>query len=377
MKSGVVRTLIDTLRLAGPEPDNLGARWRNAPTAGLASLVAYEGAAVWLYRRLRATGAIEAVPDEFAAELKRQALEAAGLGMHIEEAAIEVLHLLTRAGIPVVLMKGMARRALAGRYPYLDARPTHDVDLLVEETRVHEAFHLLRASGYVEAKPGAAINHHLPPLWNEQRVSIELHFSTSRRTAPALAWRRATTCGLEVEWMGQTVRTPSPTELAWHSAHHAVALSESIVVGFRLQHFLEVAALESGAAGIDWGELWHRSQRELIADPGSGRPLPRHIIRRWMGSARALGSSGPIQPQGGDEVDLAGLLGWRLSVLRSRQHLRRSLSERFMEEGPRTLIGAPIEGSPPNVPWPKKFRRRTAAIGSRVIFRTWRAAFGP
>lgn len=370
MKSGIVGTLIDTLRLPGSEPDNLAARWKNVPTAGLASLVAYEGAAVWLYRRLRATGAIESVPGEFAAELRRQAMEAAGLGMQIEEAAVEVLQLLTRAGLPVVLIKGMARRALARRYPYLDARPTCDVDLLVEESRVREAFSLLRSSGYVEAKPGSAVHHHFPPLWNEHRVAVELHWSTARWTSSATAWKRATEGGQELEWRGLQVRTPSPTELAWNAAYHAVTPSESIVVGFRLQHFLEAAALEAGAAGIDWESLWHRAAREMIAEPESRESLPPHLIRRWMSSARALGSCEPILPWG-KGIDLSALLGWRLLVLRSRERLGRAVSDRFMEEGPRTLIGAPIESSH-NVIWPKRLRRRTATVGSRVIFRTWR-----
>ncbi len=341
----------------------------------MASLVAYEGAAVWLYRRLRATGAIEAVPDEFVAELKRQAFLATGIGMRIEEAAVEVLQILARARIPVVLIKGIARKALARQYPYLDARATSDVDLLVEESRVHVAFSLLCSLGYVEAKPGSAVHHHLPPLWNEHRVAVELHWSTARWTSPATAWKRATEQGLELEWRGLQVRTPSPTELAWNAAYHAVTPSESIVVGFRLQHFLEAAALEAGAAGIDWELLWHRAAREMIAEPESRESLPPHLIRRWMSSARALGSSGSI-PAGVNGLDLPALLGWRLLVLRSRKRLGRALSDRFMEEGPRTLIGAPIEKSP-DVFWPKRLRRRTATVGSRIVFKTWRAALGP
>lgn len=373
MSNGLIPLLLDTLQLGDAARSDLPARWRVASCRGLSELIAYEGAGLWLYRRLRATGALESLPEPVADELRQRAFATAGMGMRIEEAAADAHQVLFRAGIPVVLIKGMARRALAGRYPYLDARPTSDVDLLVEESRVREAFDRLRAAGYAEVKKDADIQHHLPTLWNEHRVGIELHFSTSRWTAPAVAWQRATSGGLEVEWMGQTVRTPSPTELAWHAAHHAIALGNSIVLGFRLQHFLEAAALAAGGADIAWNLLGERAERERPIDPETEEALPPQVMHQWLSAAQSLGGAAR-NPEAPHVFDLAGLLRWRLAVQRARARLGASLVEHFLEEGPRALVGAPLEGSAPGVSWPKLLRRRTAAIGSRAIFRVWRAA---
>lgn len=135
----LVDLLIDTLRLGERDESALAARWRSADARGLpelVALVAYEGATIWLFRRLRAVGALELLPSDISDNLRRQAFEDASLRLEVEAEVATVVPILERAGVPVILIKGIARCALADRYPYLDARATEDVDLLVPAERI-------------------------------------------------------------------------------------------------------------------------------------------------------------------------------------------------------------------------------------------------
>jgi len=365
----LVPVLLETLRFGAVPADPAG-RWEGVPLDGLDRLLAYEGAELWLFRRWRSTGAIDRLPEAATTTLRQRAIEISGVSLRIEEAAVQVLSLLRGAGIPVTLIKGMARKALAATCPYLDARGTQDVDLLVEESRVHEAQHLLMAAGYEEAKPGEALHHHLPALWNEARVGVELHWTTSRTEPGGTIWRRFHEAGTVIEWHGHQVRVPPATELAWHAAHHAVAPAESVVTGFRLTHFLEVAALEAASAPIDWDELMRRARETTLLPPDADVPVPAHLVERWLGMARWLGGGNPL-PERGRELE--ALLTWRLLVLTHRPRMGRALFARCMEEGPRALIGAPAEPLLPGVSWLGRTRRVIATGGTRLIFRTWRA----
>ncbi|HSE51414.1 MAG TPA: nucleotidyltransferase family protein, partial [Gemmatimonadales bacterium] len=115
--------------------------------------MAYEGAGIWLFRRLKALRILETLPAEFREQLKAQAFAAAIRGLRVEEEALATLRLLGAAGVPVVLIKGVARRALAPEFPYLDARITNDVDLLLPADRIREGYDLLVAQGYEQTDP--------------------------------------------------------------------------------------------------------------------------------------------------------------------------------------------------------------------------------
>ena len=337
--------------------------------------MAYEGAGIWLFRRLKALRIFESLPAGFREQLKAQAFAAAIRGLQVEEEALATLGLLGAAGVPVVLIKGIARRALAPEVPYLDARITNDVDLLLPLDRIQEGYDLLVAQGYEQTDPEDANrrdHHHLPGLRNQRRIAVELHATTSSRISPAEAWSRATQGGRELEWGNLPVRVPAPTEMAWAATAHAI--NDMIVLGHRLQHFLEVAALAHRPSALDWSLLLQRTGESETFDEESGAIYPPAIARQWLHGSLELVST-PLRPAGlpPPALDLESLLGWRLAILGSRKRLGRALSERLLEEGARQLIGIDQERAPAGTLPLYRLRRRLAGRMSRVAYRAWRA----
>lgn len=372
-----VRTLLDTLRLGGSPPDDLARRWSDLRLEPLSALIAYEGASIWLFRRLRALGILSTLAEGFRKRLSREAFLLSAKVLQVDDEAAAVIRLLQGARIPVVLIKGVARRALAVRYPYLDARITSDVDLLLPEERIQEAYALLRASGY-QSTPTASPphHHHLPGLWAARRVPVELHQSTSVRIPPAVAWSRATDQSEEVEWQGMRVTVPSATELAWAAVSHAII--GSLGLGHRLQHFLELAALSVPPGAVRWEILEQRVGGDEIFDEDTGVTYPPAVGRQWIHGALqcvAQSGSGP-QPKSLVPLDLEMLLAWRLQVLGLQRQLGRALTERMLEEGARTLIGWGPQVAPAGAPVLNRWRRRAAGELSRVLFRGWRLTRG-
>ena len=373
----LIRTLLDTLRLGGSPPDDLARRWSGLRLEPLPALIAYEGAAIWLFRRLRALGILSSLDDGFRKRLSLQAFLLSARVLQVDDEAAAVIGLLQGARIPVVLIKGVARRALAVRYPYLDARITSDVDLLLPEARIQEAYGLLRASGY-EPTPGASPPHHfhLPGLWSARRVPVELHQSTSVRIPPSVAWSRAMDRSEEVEWQGMMVRVPPVTELAWAAVSHAI--NGSLGLGHRLQHFLELAALSASPDAVRWEILAQRVASDEIFDEDTGLPYPPAVARQWIhGALQCVTEAGtgwqhmPLAP-----LDLETLLAWRLQVLGLRRRLGRALAERLLEEGPRALIGWGLQPAPVGTRLVNRWRRRAAGALSRLVFRGWRLTRG-
>ena len=336
--------------------------------------MAYEGAGIWLFRRLRALRIFETLPAGFREQLKAQAFAAAMRGLRVEEEAIATLRLFGAAGVPVVLIKGIARRALAPGFPYLDARITNDVDLLLPIDRIREGYDLLVGQGYEQTDPDDANrhdHHHLPGLWNQRRIAVELHATTSSRISPDVAWLRATEGGREVDWGDLRVRVPAPTEMAWAAATHAI--NDMIVQGHRLQHFLEVAALAHSHPRLDWSLLLRRTEESETFEE-SGATYPPVVARQWLHASLQLVSArarpAELPPPA---LDLESLLGWRLAILGARKTLGRPLSERLLEEGVRQLIGVDQERAPAGTRPLYRLRRRLAGRMSRVVYRAWRA----
>lgn len=366
--------LIDTLRLGSADDPDIAARWRGQDTQGLPELVAHEGAAIWLFRRLRALGALDALPSEIGDRLRKQAFEAAALRMEVEVEAAEVVTILNRAKVPVILIKGVARCALADRYPYFDARATQDVDLLLPSDQVSRADAVLRAEHYVPALPEkpdpSQRHHHLPPL-HRGRITVELHDSTSVRVPSDVAWARANNGSEFRQWAGQTVQLPSTTELAWSAVAHAM---EDDTAGFRLNRFLELAALVSNDAEIDWTVFDKRRKTNELFKLDAGVTDQQVVVDLWMNAALALVADGKGPKRlSVPRLNLEELLAWRLGVLRRRTRVGSAFAGRLLEEGVRTLIGLPQEGSPSGASRWGRIRRSVAGRVGRVAFSTWRA----
>ena len=302
--------LVRTLTLGGgADPDGVAAEWAAVSSRGLDRLVTFEGCALWLWRRLRELGAAAAPPPELRDWLAREARARAARNLLVDAQADAVVSRLGAAGVPHVLLKGAARRFSSDLFPYASARATHDVDVLVPAARAREAWDLLCRAGYEPARDGEGYHQHfhLPPLWDTQRVAVELHLSTSRVVAPEEAWRRATTGVRVAERNGVRANVPPPTELLWHGLTHSLRHRAD---AFRLRFLLDGAAMLATPAEFDWPELDRRVHTAEIARPSTALA--------WLTAAAALaGRVVPLTvPDGTPLVDLARALEGRLGVLR-------------------------------------------------------------
>jgi hypothetical protein len=371
--SATASLLVDTLQIGAARP-TLADEWRSADVRGLIELIRYERASVWMWQRLHATGAIDAVSDSFRADLRATALENAAARLNVEAETAAVLERLDAAGVGALLTKGSARSALARRYPLLDARATQDVDLLVSGVDIDRATDCLRAAGYHEiagANRMPDCHHHRQPLIRDG-VLVELHTSTSPRVAAQVAWARNTEHAESVEWAGRDVRVPSPTELAWNSIAHAL---EDGLAGFRVARFLELAALVGGGAPIDWRLIAKRTRLPEMADPAVIPRRPDRVARRWIAAALSLVDANLRPPEAPVEpFDLVTLLAWRARVMRASTVLGRSATDRMLEEGGRSLAGMPLQPlTHAGASRYSRSRRMVAAGASRVAHRLWRA----
>lgn len=365
--------LLETLRLrGGPEPAWLRATWTTAKTRGLVRLVAFEGCALWLHRRLKQGGLAGAQTPAFARWLERYAREAAAHNLRIDAQTEAILRLLDSEGIPHVLLKGAARRAAARLFPlpYADARGTQDVDVLVPAAQARYAWQQLRARGYdysTRAEFTPAGHYHLPPVCNRARVAVELHTSTSSAVTADEAWRRANAGAAEFRHNGLTLRVPAPTELLWHGVTHAV---EQGAFGFRLRHFQDAAVILASGAALDWQGIRARLDSAEIAD--------RRSTAAWLGAAGSLAGTmlpeeivGRVAP-----FDLSRALRWRLAVL-GRLSLTARLGEKFLEEGTRAELGWGLTPAIGGTSVVLRGRRRAAAAIARGTYRLWCAAVEP
>ena len=363
MKAGSL--LCATLRPdAGTRLEELARGWA-APPPGTAQLIRHEGAGLWVHRRLTALGLRDQVEPGLRSALRQEVLVTAGTNLRVDEEARRAAGLLGGAGIPVILIKGAARRALAGRWPLLDARGLGDVDLLLPPAQVQAGWDHLRAAGYELAIPDSAEryeqHHHLPGLIGPGKVSIELHRSSSINLPPDQAWARFETGSDTVTWQGQQVVVPSVTELAWHTISHAATDG---VFGFRLRHWLDLVALVAGGAAVDWTVIADRLEHEAIPDGLTLERVPPSVPRQWLGGAAELMDQdgrevwGPIMIP----IDLAGLFDGRARLYAALATPSR-FGNRVLTEWTRGSLDWPTEPVVGSA-W-RRTRGRTVGVAAR------------
>ena len=88
----------------------------------------------------------EALPDEVAAAARSEALRLKAKFMRILHGQTELVSLFRAAGIPLVILKGMAA---AVYYPKPHTRAMGDVDFLVPRERFSDAMRLMEENGYL------------------------------------------------------------------------------------------------------------------------------------------------------------------------------------------------------------------------------------
>jgi hypothetical protein len=359
--------LLETLALHPRVPvEQLAVAWRTVSPRGVAALVAFEEASLWLLRRIRELGIEASAPVPLVDALGRTAKGEQARSMLVDADTEELLRYLSDRGIPSVLIKGTARRASAGRYPYADARSTRDVDVLLSKSDARAVWDDLRKLGWPLAMDPAATragHYHPPPLLGPHRTGIELHWSIGHNYSAVESWQRANGEAEEVEWHQLRVRVPSATELLWHGLTHAVRAGFD---GFRLRFFLDGASIIASRAEIDWDRI---GARLALGEAGDVT-----VARAWLGTAAILaGGDLPAAVSGSaPDFDPARTLTWRHAVL--TRWGTTGFAGRLLEEGTRADLGlgvAPVvEGTGPY----KQTRRWIAGRTARLAYRAWRVA---
>lgn len=366
--------LVETLRLAAENGNAapLRARWTDPDVPRLAGAIAawaaWEGGELWLRTRL---AELEVAPPPSLAEALRLAgLRAAQAHLAIEAEGARVHGLLAKAGVPTLLIKGLARRAGAPAR-LRDTRATSDVDILMRASDAELAWRALHDAGYepLALLPGAPAlrgkmwgesRHHLRPLARAGGASVELHVSTSWELPPDEAWQRLSATARELRWADQTVRIPSPTEMAWHALTHAKLERAS---AWRLWFWLDAAtALALGT--IDWQTIVDR-----LGSPESPEP---DAARRWLGVAADLAgvalppALAPTRP-----YPWARMLQWRLGAFASRWG--RAVRSKLVEEATRAEAGLGLVPLADRGALPVHLRRRLASVAARLVYAVWSA----
>jgi hypothetical protein len=354
--------LIRTLRPSATGSEALlRAAWRDVPPNDIGRLIRSERCGMWLYRRLHDLHLEDAPRDPLVPTLAREARVVAAKNLLVETEAHSVSLWLRAHGHQHVFLKGVARRAVSD-LPYGDARATHDVDVLVEPVGAEQIWRQLQASGYAPVYPDLPIDpgsHHLPPLWTQSRVAVEIHRSIGRDSPAAEAWRRTYSTAREVEWNGLKLIVPSATELLWQSIIHA---ARDGVHAWRLRYFQDAAVVIAADGRIDWAEIQRRLTAAEAGDP--------ERARRWLESAAWLAEKKLPGNDALAEVSLPRLLRWRYLVLeRFSDHPR--MMDKLLDEATRAEARFPLTPTVTGSSPVKKVRRRAAALGARLAYVAW------
>ena len=350
-----VALLLEILRLGselppGPGPETTE-RWRVlSADPGLTRLIRYEGAELWLFRRLRELRLASA--PGFEEQLRSAAHRDTIRGIRIDEEATAVLSTFRNAGLPCALIKGQARRAAVTIYPWADARTSSDVDLLLPAGQARQAWDLLIAAGYSPAVDPEVFTttHHLMPVWSERKVAVEIHTTTSSLVTPAEAWHRATAQADRLIWSGLPVTIPSATELLWHGLAHAFH-AYHFPAATRLRSLLDGAAILNSGREIDWDCIRQRIVSGEVRGGGGreGEPaftVPADIQYGWVSAAAILaGMELPLPIEVRTSMPIGPLLRWRRSALSAP--VGRAARERLLEEAARCELRLPRTPSPP------------------------------
>jgi hypothetical protein len=370
MAQNAANVLYDTLRLRSPKDGAaLKAAWLKTDVLGLRELVSHEQVTIWLYRRLRELGIGDELPPSFWTWLIRRARVESANGLLVEAEALRIAELLKAGGVPAIFLKGIARRLLAERIPYIDARATIDVDVLLPAEHASSVWEDLKKSGYKFAGDPHLTPvdlWHLIPLAGANRVAVEIHTSTSREIRPPDAWRRQMFESKVITRDKLELRVPSLTEMFWHTLTHAAGDGTR---AFRLHYLLDAAVLMASGETLYWDVILERIQ--------AGEVHGRATLLRWLQAAAELAgvsvpsNFGPLPRP----FPMERVLRWRLAAFR-RAGDRPRLLEKLLEEGTRVEAGLPMLELVSGKDLARHARRRSASVVARGAYYSWRMVKG-
>ena len=215
------------------------------------------------------------IPEQTANEI---ASDATLIAANYLSSALESQKLLadfSRAGVPLLFLKGLTLGALAYRNASLKA--SIDIDLLIGESDLDEASRLLRSNGYELQIPKTGDAASLrswhrgskESVWskNSPPLQIDLHtrLADNKRMIPAINVRSPRQ-SVEVN-SGIQLPTLADEELFAYLAVHGASSA-----WFRLKWITDLAGFLSGRSGVEIAHLYRRSQ-ELSAGRAAGQAL--------------------------------------------------------------------------------------------------------
>jgi hypothetical protein len=235
----------------------------------------------------------------------------------------ELVELLKSNNIASVALKGAYLSIFA--YPDLVLRPMRDLDLLIPEQQVIDAYDLLIAKGYKRlhgsSGPESALEmaHHLPPLISSTGVVVELHH---RITQPAKykaclitqnIWSKAI-----VRKVGKVdVQFASPEDLLIHLCEHA-----------SIHHLFNIGPLILSDINylvntheLDWGYILQATEEYQ---------LTRALLITLVQASTKLNTKIPkpvLQTLGVDQLDLS-VLDTVEDLMLSRLEVHKSINEK-------------------------------------------------
>jgi hypothetical protein len=202
------------------------------------------------------------VPARVHESLRKACTSIARRNLELHAELLRLIERFDAERIPVVLLKGMHMATAV--YRDIAMRELRDMDLLVPREALSKAASVVADAGYVsrESPDGYdydASHHHAPPLINQARVSVELHWNVTQPNAPyaidpAALWRDAEA----VEVFGRRALALSSGHLLLHLCMHA-GLEHRFEFGLR--PLCDVSALlRARADALQWPSL--RQQAE-------------------------------------------------------------------------------------------------------------------
>ena len=199
-----------------------------------------------------------------------------------------VVGALNAIDIEPVLLKGAAH-LVEGIYPATGLRVVGDLDVLIPEDRGAHSAAALAAIGFVASTTPVPDGHlHLPTMYDETGVDVELHTRVEHAAAHAIVptpWFRQST--RPFPFRGMRVRLPEATRSIAHNIVHSQIDHELDRINrIELRHLLDVAVIRAQCeSAVDWDEIDRRFSAAGFADVLAtylsageilfGQPMPR------------------------------------------------------------------------------------------------------
>lgn len=132
-----------------------------------------------IYISLKNAELLPALPSEVSEHLERICQMNEDRNRKVMEQADRLKRVLRYGGFSPVFIKGAAS-IIGGLYPEPAARMLSDIDLVIQESEIHETVELLKGDGYSHAsmrKEDWPFMHHFPTLSHpDEPASVDLHF---------------------------------------------------------------------------------------------------------------------------------------------------------------------------------------------------------